>query len=82
MASSLRETISISIQSVMTSGGSEFVNMDGDVKGWNIGGDLWLRVPLAKDLSVPMLVKVDYQKKTRDGDGPGNAVLGFSGYQF
>jgi hypothetical protein len=61
---------------------SEFVNMDGDVKGWGIGSDLWLRVPLAKDLSVPMLVKVDYQKKTRDGDGPGDSVLGFAGTNF
>jgi hypothetical protein len=62
--------------------GSESVNMDGDVKGWRIGSDLWLRFPLAKGLSVPMLVKVDYQKKTRDGDGPGNAVTGFGGTFF
>jgi hypothetical protein len=67
---------------VTTTGTSEFVDMDGDVKGWRVGGDLWLRFPLAKDLSVPMLVKVDYQKKTRDGDGPGNGVLGFPGTSF
>lgn len=67
---------------VMTTGFSEFVDMDGDVKGWRVGGDLWLRVPLAKDLSVPMLVKVDYQKKTRDGDGPGDSVLGITGTNF
>jgi hypothetical protein len=67
---------------VTTTGFSEFVDMDGDVKGWRVGGDLWLRVPLAKDLSVPMLVKVDYQKKTRDGDGPGDSVLGIAGTNF
>lgn len=54
-----------------TGPGSGSIKMDGEVKGWNIGSDLWMRVPLAKGLSVPMLVKVDYQKKTRDGDGPG-----------
>ena len=67
---------------IITTGGSEFINMDGDVKGWNAGSDLWVRVPLAKDLSVPMLVRVDYQKKTHDGDGPGNTVTLFSGTNF
>jgi hypothetical protein len=46
-------------------------NMKGGVQGWRIGGDLWLRYPLAKDLSLPFLVRADYQDKTRDGDGPG-----------
>jgi hypothetical protein len=41
------------------------------VKGWDIGGDLWLRYPLASGLSLPFILRVDYQKKTRDGDGPG-----------
>jgi hypothetical protein len=55
-------------------------NMEGDVKGWKAGGDLWLRYPLAKDLSLPFLVKIDYQKKTREGDGPGFDI--FSGINF
>jgi len=46
-------------------------NLEGNVKGWNIGGDFWVRYPLAKDLSLPFLLRIDYQKKTRDGDGPG-----------
>jgi hypothetical protein len=46
-------------------------NLDGNVKGWNMGGDFWLRYPLASGLSLPFLLKADYQKKTRDGDGPG-----------
>jgi len=45
-------------------------DLKGDVTGWQIGGDLWLRYPLAQDLSLPFLVRVDYQEKTRDGDGP------------
>jgi hypothetical protein len=44
-------------------------DLDGDVEGWRIGGDLWLRYSLAKDLTVPFLVKIDYETKTRDGDG-------------
>jgi hypothetical protein len=55
-----------------SSGGSD---MDGEVKGWRIGGDLFLRYPLAKDLILPFLLKIEYQKKTRDGDG-----LGFGTY--
>jgi hypothetical protein len=43
----------------------------GDVRGWQIGEDLWLRYPLATDLTLPFLVRVDYQQKTRDGDGLG-----------
>lgn len=50
-------------------------DMDGDVQGWQIGGDLWVRYPLAKDLALPFLVRVDYQHKTRDGDGLGLYTL-------
>lgn len=46
-------------------------DLDGDVTGWRIGGDLWLRYALTKDLTVPFLVRIDYQSKTRDGEGPG-----------
>jgi hypothetical protein len=46
-------------------------NLGGNVKGWNIGGDFWLQYPLANDFSLPFLLRVDYQKKTRDGDGLG-----------
>jgi hypothetical protein len=42
--------------------------MDGDVQGWRIGGDLWARYPLADNLSMPLLVRLDYQDKNRDGD--------------
>jgi hypothetical protein len=52
-------------------GGSK---IDGDVKGWSIGSDLWVRYPLAEDLSLPFLLKIGYQKKTRDGDGSGLGI--------
>ncbi len=41
----------------------------GDVTGWRIGGDMGARYPLAEDLSLPFLVRVDYDDKTRDGTG-------------
>jgi hypothetical protein len=47
----------------------ESINFDGDVEGWNIGGDLWWRTSLGNGLSLPLLLKVDYDKKTWDGTG-------------
>jgi hypothetical protein len=53
----------------------EGLDMDGSVEGWRIGGDLWLRYPVADDLMIPFLVRIDYQAKTRDGDGLGSLNL-------
>lgn len=53
--------------------------MKGDVKGWSAGSDLWLRFRLAEGLSLPLLVKIGYQDKTRNGDGP---VFGGPGPEF
>jgi len=69
MAFSLRGGCIVSGDNTMkfrTPGGG--LDMDGDVQGWRIGGDLWARYPLADNLSMPMLVRVDYQEKKRDGD--------------
>ena len=55
-------------------------NLKGDVTGWQIGGDLWARYPLANGLTLPFLLRMDYQKKTRDGDGEGQ--LGYTGFSF
>jgi len=43
--------------------------LDGGVQGWRIGGDFWARYQLGDGLTLPLLVRVDYQQKTRDGDG-------------
>jgi hypothetical protein len=43
--------------------------LDGDTKGWSIGADLWLRYHLDNGLSLPFMVRADYQKKTRDARG-------------
>ena len=47
----------------------ESVNFRGDVEGWNMGGDLWWRTPLTNGLSLPLLLRVDYDKKTWGGTG-------------
>ena len=46
------------------------IDFGGDVTGWRIGGDVWARYPLANGLTLPFLVRVDFQEKTRDGVGP------------
>jgi hypothetical protein len=57
------------------------IDMDGDVKGWRMGGEFWLRYPLSKGLSLPFVVRVDYEKKTRDGNGLGLGP-GFIGLSY
>jgi hypothetical protein len=50
-------------------------DLNGGVNGWRIGGDLWVRYPVNDTLSVPLLVRIDYQEKTRDGDGIGTGGM-------
>jgi hypothetical protein len=47
-------------------------NANGEVHGWEVGGDLWLRYALAPDLTLPILLRADYREKSRDGFGPEN----------
>lgn len=56
------------------------LDLDGDVDGWHLGGDLWLRFSLGDGLALPFLVRIDYQEKSRDGDGIG--VAPFPGNNF
>ena len=56
------------VEAVSPAGANGF-DLDGDVQGWRIGGDLWVRYLLGDGLSLPFLARVDYQEKTRDGDG-------------
>jgi hypothetical protein len=53
---------------------------NGEVHGWQIGGDLWLRYALTPDLTLPFLVRADYLQRTRDGSGP--AFDGFDRVRF
>ncbi len=50
---------------------SEAYRLKGDVSGWKLGGDFWLRYPVSQTLSIPFSVRVDYLDKTRDGTGTG-----------
>jgi len=50
-------------------------DLDGDVDGWRTGGDLWMRYPVSKSLSVPLLVRIDYQQKTKNGNGIGTGGM-------
>jgi hypothetical protein len=60
---------------LVRSGPLNLFDLKGDVEGWRIGGDLWLRYPLTTDLTIPFLVRIDYQTKTRDGDCLPTGVL-------
>jgi hypothetical protein len=55
-------------------------DLNGNVEGWRIGGDFWVRYMLGDGLTLPVLVRVDYQTKTRDGNGPG--LFDDAGYYF
>jgi len=58
-------------------------NAKGDVRGYRIGSDLWIRHQVNDGLSLPFLVSVEYTKKDRDGDGYGTGYSdGGSLYQY
>jgi hypothetical protein len=50
---------------------SDHFNIEGDVKGWNAGGDFWLRVPVSSNMVLPFVVSAGYKKVQRDGAGMG-----------
>jgi hypothetical protein len=52
---------------------TEDVYMDGNVDGWRIGSDIWVRVP--GSWTVPFLFSFDYTERNRDGDGIGGGLL-------
>jgi hypothetical protein len=53
----------------------DYFDLDGSVEGWRLGGDLWIRYPLAADRSLPFLVRIDYQEKTRDGYSAATPII-------
>jgi hypothetical protein len=46
-------------------------DMNGDVTGWRIGSDIWMRYPGGGGLTFPVLFSFDYAEKKRDGNGIG-----------
>lgn len=43
--------------------------LDGDVEGWSLGGDFWLRYKIDDTISLPFLLSANYKKIVRNGDG-------------
>jgi hypothetical protein len=54
------------------SSSGDFGKFEGDAEGWRAGGDLWLKYSLADGLSLPFTARIDYQRKRKDGFGPGS----------
>lgn len=50
----------------------DFGKFKGDAEGWRVGGDLWVKYPLPGGLTLPFSARIDYQKKRKDGAGPGS----------
>ncbi len=42
---------------------------EGKVKGFNVAGDLWVRVPVSERMALPFVVSAGYRKIERDGSG-------------
>jgi hypothetical protein len=47
-----------------------YVNAEGKVKGFNVAGDFWLRVPLSDRMVLPFVVSAGYKDIKRDGSAP------------
>jgi hypothetical protein len=45
--------------------------MRGDVRGYRIGSDLWIRHQVNEGLTLPFLVSIDYAHKRRNGEAMG-----------
>lgn len=58
---------------------SHTFGMKGDVSGWKVGGDFWLRYALSPCMNLPFLLRVDYREISRDGSGAGLVFAGFRG---
>lgn len=67
-------TIGVNNTGVVGTAG-DFFKLNGDVSGFKVGGDLWIRYPYSDKISVPFTVRIDYQEKTRNGSGIGTAFV-------
>jgi len=57
-----------------------YVDVDGSVDGYNLGGELWLRYPVNDDFSIPYLVRAEVRHKDRDGNGTAHDPDGWLGF--
>jgi hypothetical protein len=49
-------------------------DITGNVAGWRIGSDIWMRIPAGGGLTIPFLLSFDYADKKRDGDAIGTGL--------
>ena len=56
------------------------VKQKGDVRGYRVGSDLWVRRQVNDELTLPFLVSVEYAKKDRDGNAFGTAYYDSSNF--
>jgi hypothetical protein len=58
---------------------SDTFGLEGNIKGWNLGGDFWLRVPLSSNIVLPFIVSTGYKQIQRDGSGlsTGNGLVNY-----
>ncbi|MFZ2448295.1 MAG: hypothetical protein WAW37_18200 [Syntrophobacteraceae bacterium] len=69
------QTVGVDVPGLISGTARNAFKLDGDVSGFKVGGDLWVRVPYSDTCSLPFSVRIDYQEKTRDGAGIGTASL-------
>ena len=69
---------SFSIPAIPVSLNNRF-DLDGDVSGWKIGGDFWLRYPVNEALSLPFVVRADYGNLQRNGSAVGQFDVAVGG---
>lgn len=66
--------------------GAGGLHMTGDVSGYSLGGDVWVRYPVSSSLTLPFLVSLDYKELKREGDGQEFGAWGapawFSAYEY
>jgi hypothetical protein len=71
-------------QAPLGGGGFDYnASMDGDVKGYRIGFDVWARAKLGEGLTLPFILSIESGTKKRDGEGigTGNTDSGLS-YEY
>ncbi|MCE5333741.1 MAG: hypothetical protein LLG06_04045 [Desulfobacteraceae bacterium] len=52
-----------------SNGRGDYLGVRGDVEGYNVGSDIWLRYSVNERLALPFLIRIDYKEQSYNG-GP------------
>ncbi len=52
-------------------------DMDGKVRGFNVGGDFWLRVPFSAATTLPFVISTEFRTVKRDGSRAGAVTVNY-----